>query len=230
MFARHSLVWLSARGWQQAHADLPSSAHAALDAWQQADWPLITRRADPDTAADRVCLGLAPPPDPRHGGKTRIALQAHQNDLTKVIPPLPLAAVIDCAPQRWQGALRVLEAQARSQQVTLRVYGSLALQTLTRQAYVSETSDIDLLLPADSAGSLQRGLALIERHAEHLPLDGEIVFPSGQAVAWKEWRNALRGARGERVLVKGRRSVALEAPAVLLASLRASVQDLRCAP
>lgn len=220
MFARHSLVWLSARGWQQARADLPPAAHAALDAWRQADWPAITRRTDPDTATDRICLGLALPPDPQHGGKTRIAFQAHEKDLVNVIPPLLLAAVIDRAPLRWQAALRALDAEARSLQVAIRVYGSLALQTLTRQAYVTEKSDIDVLLFADSASSLQRGLTLIERHAERLPLDGEIVFPSGQAVAWKEWRNALHGASGERVLVKGRQSVALETPTALLATLR----------
>lgn len=220
MFARHSLVWLSAHGWQQARADLPPTAHEALDAWQQADWPAIARRTDPDTAADRVCLGLALPPDPLHGGKTRIAFQVHEKHIIKVTTPSLLAAAIDRAPLRWQAALRALEVEARSLHVTIRVYGSLALQALTRQAYVTEKSDIDVLLFADSASSLQRGIALIERHAERLPLDGEIVFPSGQAVAWKEWRNALHGASGERVLVKGRQSVSLEAPAALLATLR----------
>jgi phosphoribosyl-dephospho-CoA transferase len=46
-----------------------------------------------------------------------------------------------------------------------------------------------------------------------LPLDGEIVFPSGDAVAWKEWAGA------ERVLVKRASAVRLAPVAELLSTL-----------
>lgn len=225
MFARHSLAWLSAHGWRQARAAMPHTRHAMLDAWQQADWPAIVRRADADTPAGCVCLGLALAPDPVDGGKTRIPFQAPVSELTKISQPLRLSAVIADAPPPWRAPLAALQAEAQSLQLHIRVYGSLALQALTRQRYVTSTSDIDLLLFPDSASSLQRGLDLFALHAGGLPLDGEIVFPTGQAVAWKEWRNAMCGASGERVLVKGRDTVSLLAPAALLALLK----DASCA-
>ena len=43
--------------------------------------------------------------------------------------------------------------------------------------------------------SLDAALALLGKHAQRLPLDGEIVFPGGRAVAWKEWAAARAGAR-----------------------------------
>ena len=61
------------------------------------------------------------------------------------------------------------------------------------------------------------GLALLERHAATLPLDGEIVFPSGAAVAWKEWLSASRNEA--RVLVKDAGAVRLAPMAELLMTL-----------
>jgi phosphoribosyl-dephospho-CoA transferase len=63
---------------------------------------------------------------------------------------------------------------------------------------------------------LHAGLALLDDCSRQLPLDGEIVFPSGQAVAWKEWRNALSAQSRARVLVKRIDSVLMADPAALL--------------
>jgi phosphoribosyl-dephospho-CoA transferase len=57
---------------------------------------------------------------------------------------------------------------------------------------------------------------LLDHYSLQLPLDGEIIFPSGQAVAWKEWRNAASTAIGTRVLVKRIDCVLLAEPATLL--------------
>jgi phosphoribosyl-dephospho-CoA transferase len=63
---------------------------------------------------------------------------------------------------------------------------------------------------------LHHGLALLDDYSRQLPLDGEIVFPSFQAVAWKEWRNAVPAASRTRVLVKRIDCVLLAEPATLL--------------
>jgi phosphoribosyl-dephospho-CoA transferase len=62
-------------------------------------------------------------------------------------------------------------------------------------------------------------MAVLTRHAAHLPLDGEIVFPGGQAVSWQEWRMAI--ANPSKVLVKELDSVRLAETASLLALLEA---------
>jgi phosphoribosyl-dephospho-CoA transferase len=46
----------------------------------------------------------------------------------------------------------------------------------------------------------------LQAFAQQLPLDGEVLFPSGDAVAWKEWVGA---GYSERVLAKCRDTVRL---------------------
>jgi phosphoribosyl-dephospho-CoA transferase len=92
------------------------------------------------------------------------------------------------------------------------------MQALTGITYLTPTSDIDILLHPRSVDDLHAGLALLQHHATTLPLDGEIVFPDGAAVSWKEW--AASG--DERVLVKHIGGVRLSGKAPLLAQLQAT--------
>jgi len=71
-----------------------------------------------------------------------------------------------------------------------------------------------------SRDQLRAGLTLLAQHAALLPLDGEIVFPSGRAVAWKEWLLVDATPRGMRVLVKDGRQVSLQRADLLLEELQ----------
>lgn len=226
MFARHSLVWLSAQGWQScrnsSRDSVAPSSHAALDRWQQADWPAIVRRADADTDADtaehQICLGIALPPDPLSGHKVRIALRAPVAEVRQIRSPLAIDAVLASAPAHWRDALHLLALEIARHDLAFGVYGSVALQALTGASYVSASSDIDLLFSPKTRTQLEAGVALLQRYAQNLPLDGEILFPSGQAVAWKEWVQANGSSHRPRVLVKGNCGVQLSTKAALLAS------------
>jgi phosphoribosyl-dephospho-CoA transferase len=90
------------------------------------------------------------------------------------------------------------------------------MQALTGLSYVRPGSDLDLLIHPRSLAELQAALLLLRRHADALPLDGEIVFPDGGAVAWREFAGA--GAT-ETVLVKASGAVRLVARTELLAML-----------
>ena len=222
MFARHDLVWLSGQGWDQVLACAPAEHAAAVAAWRQADRPLIVRRADVEQAPDQVALGLALPPRPEDGRKVRIPCRVAVEHMACRTAPLPLAQVLAQSSNtlpRWDAELAGLASRAADEGIALRVYGSLALQVLTGQAYLTASSDIDLLVrPRDAAG-LDAALALLKTHAASLPLDGEIVFPGGRAVAWKEWAAARAGAPGSRVLVKEMTRVSLVTTDSLLAAL-----------
>jgi phosphoribosyl-dephospho-CoA transferase len=213
MFCRHDLVWLSGRGWQAARAGAPSSQHAAFDRWQREDWPAVVRRADAGLAPGHVSLGIPLPPSP-DGVKGRLAFNAPAADVARRIPALALSDAAAAAPPRWRPALDAL-----ADSMPLRAYGSLAMQAATGQSYLTATSDIDLLFRPADADDLRDGLLLLERHAAVLPLDGEIVFPSGAAVSWKEWLGAA--AARSRVLVKDAGAVRLAPMAELLATLEA---------
>lgn len=232
MYARHDLAWLTDEGWQQLLATTPpgTPGHAAISRWYDADWPLVVRRHDAAAggraaavntgAADGchealVCLGLAAPPDPVSGAKLRLPLSVPVRHVARSSAPLPLATVANAVPARWQAAFACLCESCAG--LDLRIFGSLALQALTGQSYLRDSSDIDLLFRPRSLAELDAGTLLLARHLRQLPLDGEILFPSGQAVAWKEWFTAR--AHTERVLVKSQASVRLGTRAELRAEL-----------
>ncbi len=211
MFCRHDLVWLAGRGWDAALGAALPGQHAAIEQWRRAGWPAVVRRADAGLAPGHVSLGIPLPPA-ADGSKGRIALGASGDDVVRRTRPIGLADAARAAPGHWRAALAALAAC-----MPLHAYGSLAMQALTGQSYVTPESDIDLLfLPADR-DALDAGLALLEQHAAGLPLDGEIMFPSGEAVAWKEWIHA--GRHPARVLVKDAGAVRLAPMADLLATL-----------
>lgn len=226
MFRRHDLAWLSASGWRAARARALPEHAGVIERWQREDWPAVVRRDDAHAGAGEVCLGLALPPHPDSGHKLRIALRVPAGDVARTTPALALdclsaalpALLPALLPDAWRKDLRLLAAD--SADLTFRVYGSLALQAVTAQAYVSPTSDIDLLFYPASSAQLGLGLALLRKHAGSLPLDGEIVFPNGQAVAWKEWLAAASG--NARVLVKEQNGVRLVSRDALLATLEAA--------
>lgn len=220
------LAWLTPHGWEAAraqylaahaayatHPDRPQSAQhlqhlQALARWQWQDWPAVVRRRDADAHADEICLGLPLPPDPVSGIKGRIALRVGAHAIARCTPPLALTSLR--APD-----LAALEQDAAG--VKLHVFGSLAMQALTGQPYRTPASDIDLLCYPSTRHQLDTALAALALHAGRLPLDGEIVFPGGLAVAWKEWLQAC--ATRAKVLVKKIDKVSLADTGALLATL-----------
>ncbi|HAT33786.1 MAG TPA: malonate decarboxylase holo-[acyl-carrier-protein] synthase [Janthinobacterium sp.] len=216
MYARHDLVWLTAPGWLAARAAAAPAHAEALARWQSEDWPLTVRRDDADCAPGQLGLGLSPAP--AGGAKVRIAVRAAPADVARSTAPLPLKAVLAALPGWWRLPLRALHDESLG--LTLRAYGSVALQALTGQDYIGPASDIDLLFYPNTERQLRAGLALLTKHAGALPLDGEVVFPGDRAVAWKEW--IVAEARQARVLVKERGGVRLAPVNALLASLGAA--------
>ncbi|ALK95483.1 hypothetical protein AB595_21130 [Massilia sp. WF1] len=200
MFRRHDLAWLTPQGWDAAIQRLDGAPRELALAWCRRDLPAVVRRNEPDTPPDLVCLGIPAPPDPHSGQKLRLGFAAGRADIARLTSAI---ALVDAeAPAAWQPGLASLDIALRSAGVDCRVFGSLAMQTLTGERYLSAASDIDILLRPTSAAQLDAGLALVARHAQHLPLDGEIEFPLGHAVSWKEWLIAGTQHGADRVLAK----------------------------
>ena len=215
---RHMLAWLDDAGWNAAQATIEPQPKTAFRLWQNQSWPVIVRRADNDAAPDEICLGLPLPPDEDTGAKVRISLRAHAAHIRKATPAIELAAVLRSSSNPLRAPLAALEHEAAG--MHLRVYGSLAMEAITGLPYVSPTSDVDILFHPTSRRQLEDGIAVLCRHAKLFPLDGEIVFPGGAAVSWKEWRMAI--AYPAKVIVKELRGVRLADTASLLALLEPS--------
>ena len=209
MHWRHDLVWLTAEGWLAAA--LPADARH----WPERGWPAVVRRQDENAGADTICLGIALPPSPQDGAKRRVGLRAPLRHVLRVARPMALRDAVAASPPAWSAGLDALVTASAG--LTLRVYGSLAQQALTGAPCVSATSDIDLLFYPSTQKQLDAGLALLQTHGQQLPLDGEIMFPNGAAVAWREW--VLATSSQAHVLVKELTVARLAPINSLLASL-----------
>jgi phosphoribosyl-dephospho-CoA transferase len=217
LFARHGLVRLNEAGWREALAHVAAGHRFAVQRWREHDWPVVIRRRDVDCASGEICLGIALPPD-QDGTKLRVPLRVGLQGVREMRAPLAIADVVEHAGAQWRDGLLELHGDIAAQGLDIRVYGSLALQVLTRQSYLRPASDIDVLFSPLDRWQLERGVSLLQQYAVRLPLDGEIAFPSGQAVSWKEWAQTC-GKSGNRVLVKYDGGVALQRMDELLAEL-----------
>ncbi len=213
--ARHQLVYLQVAAWQRvlAEIDAPIALRGELQAWPKHDWPLVLARQNVQTQ-EVLTLGWPLPPR-ENGDKPRLTLQVAMQEIARRMPPLSLREVIALLPQQGVSApLQALAAQMADARIA--VYGSWSWQALTGQAYLRASSDIDLLLQPHNQTQLQTGLQYLQEAREVLLLDGEIVFPDGSAVAWREWLQ-----NSEQVLVKNFSAVSLARREELLALLPA---------
>lgn len=206
---RHQLAHLSAAGWQEVLA-MPwdADASACLQHWAAHALPLVvTRQPAPRLQPQApVALGLAAP---LAWQRRRLALRAAPAQiawfaefptLAQVLPQLTRSARPD-----WQA----LQAALHRLGVRARVYGSAGWQHLTGLRYVHDDSDLDLWFAVDDAAQADEVVGLLQACRTALRIDGELVFPHGGAVAWREWA-AWRDGRCRSVLVKHLDGAAVE--------------------
>jgi len=220
---RHTLVWIQPCERERTYALARDELRRdALRRWFANDWPLVVRRPDGVVRSDHVALGLPLPPSE---GKHRLRFEVHNEAIGRFSPPLALDEAALCLPRKWGRPLAELATRAMRCGVTLRVYGSMAWQALTGLDYVTAQSDVDLWWQPGDDAQLHRVLGIIARWEKRygMPADGEIVFPSGAAVASREWREQRSD---DRVLVKRIGTLELVSRNTLAAALRSGGQ--RC--
>jgi len=165
--------------------------------------------------APALSLGVALPPS---RGKLKIPFFVARSALLRCRPPVTLEQARRAAPPEWQPALEVLLGAARGLDTPLSVYGSLAWQYLSGEAYLTASSDVDLVWRAKSAEQLAAMLELLARWQKDsgISADGEVLFPDDSAVAWKEL-----AAKPRQLLIKWPAGVELRTTEDLLTSLAA---------
>ena len=214
---RHGLVTITAAGWAQVRTrPWDDEAAACLAHWAAHRLPLVVARQPPVPAGaeagdQTVSLGL---PAPLRWSRRRIALQLPRNLLlhADAVAFPTMAAVVPLLALQAAPAWHALRHGLDRLGCSARVYGSHGWQALTGLPYLHPTSDLDLLLPvadADAADAVVRCLAQADADGAAPRLDGELVFPDGAAVSWREWR-AWRAGAAAGVLVKRLRSARLE--------------------
>ena len=212
---RHDLVYLQPdAAFTTPCAEPGSPFWRAARQWIARGRPLVAARQPADTGP--LCLGL---PLPLHQARKRLTIRVEASQITDVRPPLSVDACLPRVAAPSGECLLTLAAAIRSSGARLGVYGSLAWETLSSEAYRHDESDIDLICDVADREQYERALAAFFEAAATLPcrLDGELRFPNGDAVAWAEL--AGQPTRDKTVLVKGEREVALKPLDTLLAGL-----------
>jgi len=216
---RNQLVCLNAHGWAQVqdHA-WDAEAQAILAHWHGHHLPLVVCRQRIDVEPERLCLGL---PAPLQWSRRRLALTVGLDQVAAIGAFPTLRQVAQAMP--WRPAALALDGTLTELAVMPRVYGSHGWQWLTQMPYLHADSDLDVTLNVPDfqiACQVQALLAVAESGPR---LDGEIVFPRGQAVAWRELQR-LREGHTAQALLKDRCSIRLATLAELknVANVRAS--------
>jgi phosphoribosyl-dephospho-CoA transferase len=215
---RHDLLHVAPDVWASVLrtplADLP-----LLAKWADRGWPAIVRRRGEADNRHLVPVGVPLPPA---AGKRRVALLIPpEGVLQRSRPPL-LHASASAADPHWRSTIEALVAVGARSGIEPAAFGSLLWQHLTGLAYLTPHSDLDVLWPIPAnfdVHSLVCNIAQVQRDAP-LRIDGEIIFPDGSAVNWRELWNARQAADGATVLAKTVESVRLLDVALLASVAR----------
>jgi phosphoribosyl-dephospho-CoA transferase len=135
-------------------------------------------------------------PLPPAAGKCRVALVLPPGGILQRSPPPLLGAAAKVADEGWQATIAALLALGARTGVEPSAFGSLLWEHLTGLAYLSPQSDLDVLWPVPEnfdVLSLVFGIAQVQRDAP-IRIDGEVIFPDGSAVNWRELWNAYLAA------------------------------------
>lgn len=197
--ARNTLVWIDESAWRQIEArDWDAQASDILAHWRRHGLPLVVcRQRDYDTG-DEICVGLSAP---SQWSRRRLALRVRLDQI-KVSGVFPTLLQVARA-NRWGRTALDLALALSARGADARVYGSHGWQFLTGLAYLHAESDIDLSLKVidfETACQVTQQLAVAQLRRR---LDGEIVFATGEAIAWRELRQLVAGQTVQ-VMVKER--------------------------
>ena len=212
---RNQLVWLREPAWQRIlWADWDAQALAILSHWQRQQLPWVVCRQRVPDRPDSISLGL---PAPLQWERRKLAVEVAPADIARAgsFPSLADSVVAASHAAQVQDLLQHMDAL----QVQLQVYGSFGWQQICALPCVRDSSDLDLLAHVPDLGTAGQVVWLLQGLKLRWRVDGELVFPNGWALAWREYAQLI-GGKVDRVLVKERSSAQLRSMAELRAELR----------
>jgi phosphoribosyl-dephospho-CoA transferase len=207
---RHDLAHVAPEVWASVLALSPQLAELPLlGEWADRGWPVIVRRRCEADDRQLVPVGV---PLPLAAGKHRVALLIPPDAiLQRSRPPALHAAAVSASDPNWRSTIDALVTVGARSGLEPAAFGSLLWQHLTGLAYLSPRSDLDVLWPIPANFDVQALVCRIAeiQHDAPLRIDGEIVFPNGSAVNWRELWNAHQASDRATVLAKTMESVRL---------------------
>lgn len=213
---RHDLVYLDRDAvFATPCAETGDSFWQAARDWIAAGRPLVAARQPAGNGP--LLLGLSLPLNQQ---RKRLTIHVDRRAVAGIEAPLAVDRCCSRLPIAEAEVLRRLAERAAACSARLGVFGSLAWEALSGEDYRHAESDIDLICDVATLPQFDAMLTALQQAAGQLScrLDGEIRFPDGNAVAWREMA-AQRENPAALVLVKGPQEVGLRTVHTLLASL-----------
>jgi phosphoribosyl-dephospho-CoA transferase len=212
---RNQLVWLTEAGWQQQRArPWDAQAHSILAHWHTQNLPLVVCRQRVPDSPHSLSLGL---PAPLQWERRKLALELPLEAIARA-GTFPLLHNIALSPADTLQADDLL-AHTDALQVSVQVYGSYAWQWLSGLPCVRPGSDLDLLAQVPDLDTAGQVVWLLQGLQLECRVDGELMFPGGWAIAWREYAQLI-GGKVAQVLVKHRSGVQLRGMTELRARFR----------
>ncbi|RAZ92363.1 malonate decarboxylase holo-[acyl-carrier-protein] synthase [Mesorhizobium hawassense] len=180
---RHDLVYIKPGAWPGLLAghDL-GDLHQELACWAALERPTVLRGRIGGDPGDSVPLGLPLPPGM---DRKRLAFACSPGGVARIASPVLLSEALPTAPDRWRAAIDALLAEG----ISWRCFGSLAWQHLTGLPYLTDASDLDLLIHCSTEAQAElatRALSIVAARAP-MEIDAELISSTGVAVQWREW-------------------------------------------
>ncbi|WP_168708561.1 malonate decarboxylase holo-[acyl-carrier-protein] synthase [Hydrogenophaga sp. PAMC20947] len=193
---RHRLIHLRKETlWQLADRATTEHECSGLRHWADHHLPLVVTRQGAETPPHLLSLGL---PLPLQWGRLKLGFLLPRADVVVYASFPTLTTVTRSLAQHMRPLVYALQKHG----LQAHVHGSYGWQTLSGLTYVHEVSDLDLLIRVNGerqADLATEALSACETDAPRL--DGELIFPNGAAVAWREWA-AWRSGKTPQYLVK----------------------------
>jgi malonate decarboxylase holo-[acyl-carrier-protein] synthase len=198
---RHCFAWFSQAACHSDEVvrDAPPDDLKTAESWLECGLPVIIRRPCVSEDGSNIFVGLAPP----EAGKRRMAFCFPASCLRALTDPPLWRDCVPLASQETVATVDPIQTAAADSGLLLQTFGSYAWQFHTSFSYVTQHSDVDLIVPVNRKQDWIRFRKLMAGISREWPrIDLEIVLTGDASFSWWEFINS-----GTRLLFKGNRDV-----------------------
>ena len=188
---RHRRIWINPKSLNSLQCQGPMSLAAEnyMRDWVISGNPLVGRSRLPCDPLRNEALPVGLMVYLQDGTKQRLNLLAQPDFVYKVDEPLLLSDILCILSQPLRLAAVKLITFFEDDAVALRVYGSAFWSYEGKNNRMNTQSDIDLLIQIKKSSDVHRiaKKCLAFSKDSGVSLDGEIEFPNGESVSWREF-------------------------------------------
>lgn len=188
---RHRRVWIKPASISliRGLSEISSTERAYLENWVISGRPLVGRSVNPCDQGGEKLLPLGLMLHLPEAPKKRLNLQVDSTAILKIDEPLSIQVVMDIFPSGMAVKVKNMFSRLADYPIQIKVFGSAFWSYEGGQNYMTENSDIDLLIsPAQNCDLFKLAKALCSLSEEiDLRLDGEFEFLNGYSVSWREF-------------------------------------------